>query len=195
MSEENGPLRVAVIGTAFMGAAHSQAWRTAPRFSRLGRETEMAVLVGRDPARTALRASELGWREWSTDWREVAERADIDIIDICTPGDTHVEISSAALDAGKHVLCERVTDAAESAARAGVVSMCGFSNRRTPALVLARRFIGEGRLGEIRHVRASYLQDWLPDNSALFTCRLDRSVAGRELSATSLRTVSIPPRG
>ncbi len=189
MNSEAGAMRVAVIGTAFMGAAHSQAWRTAPRFFRLGREVEMAVLVGRDPVTTAARASELGWREWSTDWREVVERPDIDVVDICTPGDTHVEIALAALAAGKHVLCEKplansvadaqlMSAAAERAALDGTMSMCGFSYRRTPALALARRFILEGRLGEIRHIRASYLQDWLRDPAAPFTWRLDQSVAG-----------------
>lgn len=106
-----------------------------------------------------------------TDWRELIERDEIDLIDICTPGNTHAEIAIAALEAGKHVLCEkplantvaeaeRMTEAAEAAARRGVVSMCGFSYRRTPALALAKRFVEQGRLGAIRQVRAQYLQDW-----------------------------------
>jgi len=186
---EKTPLRVALIGTAFMGAAHSQAWRTAPRFFDLPREPELALLVGRSPETTAARAASLGWQEWSTDWREAVARDDIDVIDICTPGDSHAEIALAALAAGKHVLCEkplansvaeaeRMTAAAELAAAAGVLSMCGFSYRRTPALALARRFIAEGRLGGIRHVRASYLQDWLRDPDAPLSWRLDKALAG-----------------
>jgi predicted dehydrogenase len=132
------PLRVALIGTAFMGAAHSQAWRTAPRFFDLPREPELALLVGRSAETTAARATQLGWQDWSTNWRDAVTRDDIDVIDICSPGDTHVEIALAALAAGKHVLCEkplansvadavRMTDAAERAGRNGVLSMCGGS--------------------------------------------------------------------
>lgn len=186
---DQAPLRVALIGTAFMGAAHSQAWRTAPRFFDLPREPEMALLVGRSADSTAAQAAKLGWPEWSTNWRDAVSRDDIDVVDICTPGDTHAEIALAALAAGKHVMCEKplansVADAvemaaaAELAARDGVLSMCGFSYRRTPALALARRFIAEGRLGAIRHVRASYLQDWLSDPEAPLSWRLDKARAG-----------------
>ena len=182
-------LRIAMIGTAFMGRAHSQAWRTAPRFFDLPVEPEMSVLVGRDAAATAAAARRLGWAHSSVDWRAVIERDDIDVIDICTPGDSHAEIAIAALGAGKHVLCEkplansvgeaeRMTAAAEAAAAHGIVAMCGFSYRRTPALALARRFVEEGRIGSIRHVRAQYLQDWLSDPSSPMTWRLDRERAG-----------------
>ena len=96
-------LRVAMIGSAFMGRAHSQAWRTAQHFFDLPLEPELALLVGRDAATTAERAGTLGWRRWSTDWREAVADPEIDLIDICTPGDTHAEIAIAALEAGKHV--------------------------------------------------------------------------------------------
>src|SRR5689334_21896844 len=139
------PLRVAMIGTAFMGRAHSQAWRVEPRMFELPREVEMAVIVGRDPGRTEAAARQMGWQEASTDWRSVVERADIDIVDICTPGDRHEEIALAALAAGKHVLCEkplantveeaeRMAAAAREAAGRGILAMCGFSYRRTPAV-------------------------------------------------------------
>ena len=179
-------LRVAMVGTAFMGRTHSHAWRTAPRFFPLPLRPELAVLVGTDPQRTAERAETLGWSEASTDWRAVIARDDIDLVDICTPGDTHAEIAIAALEAGKHVLCEKplansVEEAermAAAAAASGRVAMCGFSYRRTPALALAKRFVDEGRLGAIRHVRAQYLQDWLSDSEAPLTWRLDAAKAG-----------------
>jgi predicted dehydrogenase len=183
-------LRVAMIGTAFMGRAHSQAWRTAPHFFDLPLEPTLELLVGRNPEATADRARKLGWKAWSTDWREAVADPEIEVIDICTPGDTHAEIAIAALEAGKHVLCEkplansvaeaeRMTEAAERArVAAGAVAMCGFSYRRTPALILARRFIEDGRLGAIRHVRAQYLQDWLRDPNAPLTWRLDKAKAG-----------------
>jgi len=183
------PLRVAQIGTAFMGRAHSQAWLTAGRFFDLPLAPELRVLVGTDPARTAETAARFGWAESSTDWRAVIARDDIDLVDICTPGDTHAEIAIAALAAGKHVLCEkplansveeaeRMTAAAATAAANGIVAMCGFTYRRTPALALARQLVADGRLGTIRQVRAQYLQDWLSDPESPLTWRMDREKAG-----------------
>ena len=183
------PLRVALIGTGFMGRMHAHAWRTAHRFFELPQTPQLSLLVGRDAGRTAAAAAAFGFDAYTDDWREAVERDDIDIVDICTPGDTHAEIALAALAAGKHVLCEkplandvaeanRMVDAAERARARGVVSMCGFSYRRTPALSLARRLIADGRIGEVRHVRAQYLQDWLSDPDAPFTWRLDKARAG-----------------
>lgn len=182
-------LRVGMVGYAFMGAAHSHAWRTAPRFFDLPLQPELTAVAGRNPEALNGAAAKLGWASTETDWRRLIERDDIDLIDICTPGDTHTEIALAALEAGKHVLCEkplansvadaeRMTDAAQAAADRGVFSMCGFSYRRTPALALARRFADEGRLGTLRHVRAQYLQDWLSDENAPMTWRLDKSKSG-----------------
>lgn len=178
-----------MIGAGFMGAAHSQGWRVAPRFFDLPLAPEMSVLVGRDAARTRAAAETWGWAEDSTDWREVLERDDIDVVDIVTPGDSHAEIALAALAAGKHVLCEkplantveearRMADAAASAAERGIRSMVGFTYRRLPATTFARDLIAAGRLGEIRQVRAEYLQDWLSDAEAPLTWRLQKDRAG-----------------
>ncbi len=182
-------LRVGMVGYKFMGAAHSQAWRTAPHFFDLPLVPELAVLCGRHREDAEVAAARLGWAEVETDWRRLIERDDIDLIDICTPGDTHAEIGIAALRAGKHVLCEKplantvaeaaqMAKAAEDATARGRFAMCGFSYRRTPAVALAKRFVEEGRLGLIRHVRAQYLQDWLSDENAPFVWRLDRAKAG-----------------
>src|SRR5829696_10102347 len=100
-------LGVGLIGYAFMGAAHSQAWRTAPHFFDLPLHPELTVLAGRNPAAVATAAERLGWQSTETDWRRVIERDDVALVDVCTPGDTHAEIAIAALDAGKHVLCEK----------------------------------------------------------------------------------------
>lgn len=182
-------LRIAMIGTGFMAKAHSHAWRTAPRFFDLPLAPELAVIVGRDPARTEAAAARLGWGGHDHDWRRVIERDDIDLVDIVTPGDTHADIAVAALEAGKHVMCEkplantvadarRMALAAEAAAPKGQLAFCGFSYRRTPALALARRFVREGRLGAVRHVRAQYLQDWLSDSTSPMTWRLEKDRAG-----------------
>ena len=186
---EPKPLRVGMVGYAFMGAAHSHAWRTAPRFFDLPLAPELAAVAGRNPEGVRAAAAKYGWDSVETDWRALIERDDIDLIDICTPGNTHAEIAIAALESGKHVLCEkplansvaeaeRMTAAADAAAGRGVYSMCGFSYRRTPALALAKRMVAEGRLGQIRHVRAQYLQDWLSDADAPLTWRLDKTKSG-----------------
>ncbi|MCF6733771.1 Gfo/Idh/MocA family protein [Blastococcus sp. KM273129] len=182
-------LGIGLVGYAFMGAAHSQAWRTAPHFFDLPLRPELAVLAGRDPAGVAAAAERLGWSSTETDWRRVIEREDVDLVDVCTPGNTHAEIAIAALEAGKHVLCEKplansvaeaeaMAEAAAKAAARGVRSMVGFTYRRVPAVALARTLVAEGRLGEIRHVRAQYLQDWIADPAAPMSWRLEKDKAG-----------------
>lgn len=182
-------IRVGMIGHGFMGAAHSHAWRTAHRFFDLPARPEMTALAGRHEESLRAAADRMGWASVETEWRRVVERDDIDLVDICTPGNTHRDIALAALANGKHVLCEKplansvadaeaMSEAAASVASAGVFAMCGFSYRRTPALALAKRFIDEGRLGTIRQVRAQYLQDWLSDENAPLTWRLDKDMAG-----------------
>lgn len=183
------PLRVAMIGAGFMGAAHSQAWRVAPRFFDLPLAPEMSVIVGRDAAKTQAAAEKLGWAGASADWRDVVASDGIDLIDICSPGDSHAEIAIAALTAGKHVLCEKplantveeareMAEAARAAAERGVRSMVGFSYRRVPALSFARQLVRSGRIGELRQTRAAYLQDWLVDENGPMTWRLDKKRAG-----------------
>ena len=182
-------LGVGMVGYAFMGAAHSQAWRTAPHAFDLPLRPVLTALCGRDRAAAEAAAQRYGFGRVETDWRALLERDDVQLIDVCTPGDSHAEISIAALDAGKHVLCEKplantVAEAeamAAAAARAqarGVRSMVGFNYRRVPALALARELIASGRVGEIRHVRASYLQDWLADPAFPLTWRLQKEHAG-----------------
>jgi predicted dehydrogenase len=182
------PLGIALIGYAFMGRAHSQAWRTVGAAFEVP-PLERRVLVGRDEAAVAQSARRLDWQEHATDWREVIAREDVDIVDICTPGFLHAEIAIAALEAGKHVLCEkplandadeavRMVEAARAARERGQVAALGHTYRRVPALAHARDLVAAGRLGEIRQVRASYLQDWLVDAEAGMSWRLRKETAG-----------------
>ncbi|GGD46003.1 oxidoreductase [Microbacterium faecale] len=179
-------LRVALVGYGFMGAAHSQAWRTAPRVFDLPRAIDMSVIVGRNADAVAASAEKWGWRESATDWRDVVTRDDIDIVDIVTPGHSHDEIAIAALKAGKHVLCEKplansVADAdrmVDAAHGSGSVAMLGFTYRRVPALSRARDLIAEGRIGTVQQVRAAYRQDWLVDPEAPLSWRLKKDEAG-----------------
>jgi predicted dehydrogenase len=182
-------LGVGLVGYAFMGAAHSQAWRTAPHVFDLPLQPHMAVLCGRDAAAVHVAARRLGWAAAETDWHALIKRDDVDLVDVCTPGNLHAEVAIAALEAGKHVLCEKplantlaeaeaMAAAAARAASRGVRAMTGFNYRRVPAVALARQLVSEGRIGQIRHVRATYLQDWLVDPSFPLTWRLQRERAG-----------------
>ena len=182
-------LGVGMVGYAFMGRAHSQAWRNAAAFFDLPRTPAMVAIAGRSREQATAAAERLGWASVETDWRELIRRDDVHVLDICTPGDAHAEIAIAALEAGKHVLCEKplantvaeataMAEAAKRAAANGVRAMVGFNYRRVPALALARDFVREGRLGTIRHVRAQYLQDWIVDPEFPLVWRLDADKAG-----------------
>ncbi|MEU5721412.1 Gfo/Idh/MocA family oxidoreductase [Micromonospora sp. NPDC047738] len=189
MSNHDKVLRVGMVGYAFMGAAHSQAWRTVNRVYDLPARVRMALICGRDELKVADAAGRLGWEGHTTDWRRLVESDEIDVVDICTPGDSHCEIAIAALAAGKHVLCEKplantveearqMAAAAAQARAAGTRAMCGFNYRRVPAVTMMRQLIADGRLGEIRHVRAAYLQDWIVDPQFPLVWRLQKDKAG-----------------
>ena len=182
-------LRVAMIGYGFMGKVHSHAWRSVNHFFPDAPKVEMTLICGRNKEALENARELFGWNESETDWRKVVERSDIDIIDICTAGDTHEEIAIAALKAGKHVICEKplannaaealaMSSAAADAAKSGVKSMVAFNYRRVPALAVAKQFIDSGKIGDIFHVRANYLQDWIIDPEFPLVWRLDKKTAG-----------------
>jgi predicted dehydrogenase len=182
-------LGVGMIGYSFMGAVHSHGWRNVHHVFDLDVQPAMTAICGRNADATALAAAKFGWESVETDWRAVIARPDIDIVDICTPGSSHAEIAIAALQAGKHVFCEKplattvaeaelMAEAAQEAQTKGVLSMVGFNYRRVPALSLARQMIADGRLGQIREVRACYLQDWIADPSFPLVWRLQKEEAG-----------------
>ncbi|HEU4898616.1 MAG TPA: Gfo/Idh/MocA family oxidoreductase, partial [Actinomycetota bacterium] len=152
MARDQDVLGIGMVGYEFMGRAHSQAWRNVASFFELPRLPRMAAICGRDPERVAAAAARLGWPAWETDWKRLVQRDDVDLVDVCTPGSTHAEISVAALEAGKHVLCEKplantveearaMAAAADRAAAQGVRAMVGFNFRRVPAVALARELV------------------------------------------------------
>jgi predicted dehydrogenase len=182
-------LGIGMVGYAFMGRAHSQAWRTVGHFFDLPLTPRMAAICGRDQAAVAAAAARLGWPAWETDWKRLVGRDDVDLVDVCTPGSSHAEISIAALEAGKHVLCEKplantveearsMAAAAARAAEGGVRAMVGFNFRRVPAVALARELIAAGRLGAVRHVRAAYLGAHMVDPEFPLVWRLRAEEAG-----------------
>jgi predicted dehydrogenase len=179
-------VNVALIGYAFMGRAHSNAYRQVAPFLSPRVTPRLAVICGRDHKRVREAARQWGWADTASDWREVVERPDIDLVDICTPGDTHAPIAIAAAKAGKAVFCEKpLANTLEEAEQmlaavrqARVPHMICHNYRRVPAVMLAHRLIADGQLGEIRHFRGTYLQDWITDPNFPLVWRLDRRKAG-----------------
>jgi predicted dehydrogenase len=180
-------LAVALIGHRFMGRAHSNAWRQAPRFFDLPAELRLKTICGRDAVATRAAARKLGWETSETDWQRVVEDPAIDVIDICTPNESHAAIAIAAARAGKAMLCEKplalnVAEAEEMARavkKARVVNMVCHNYRRIPALILAKQMIERGDLGvRLFHFRARYAQDWIVDPKFPLVWRLRREVSG-----------------
>ncbi|MCG8433740.1 MAG: Gfo/Idh/MocA family oxidoreductase [Gammaproteobacteria bacterium] len=179
-------INVCLIGYKFMGKAHSQAWRTVGRFFDLDAEPVMKVVCGRDPEAVAQFAQRWGWKQSSADWQAAVSQDDVDLVDISSPGNTHAEIAIAAAEAGKHVFCEKpltftVADSKKMLAavrQAGVKHKVNFNYRCCPAVALAKQMIAAGEIGEIRHMRCTYLQDWLVDPEFPMNWRMRKETAG-----------------
>jgi len=179
-------INVALIGYQFMGKAHSNAWRQAPRFFDLDWTPRLKVLCGRNRDALERAAVQYGFEEVETDWRKVVERDDVDLVDVCTPGHLHAPISIEAARKGKIVWCEKplantlaeAEEMVEAIETAGVFHALFHNYRFCPAIQLAKRLIDEGAIGEIRHFRAVYLQDWMSDPKTPMVWRLKREFAG-----------------
>jgi len=178
--------RIGLIGYRFMGKAHSNAWRQAPRFFNLKANLELHTICGRNTAAVQAARVQLGWQNAATDWQEVVESPLIDIVDIGTPNNMHAEIAIAAARNGKHILCEKplalnVKQAEAMLAavqKAKVVHMVCHNYRRIPAIALAKKMIGEGALGRLFHFHARYAQDWLVDPEFPLNWRLQKESSG-----------------
>jgi predicted dehydrogenase len=178
--------RVGLIGYRFMGRAHSNAWRQAPKFFNLKANVEMHTICGRNAAGVQAARAQLGWQHAATDWREVVESPLIDIVDIAVPPHLHAEMTIAAAKNGKHILCEKVfalnVKQAETmlaaAQKAKIVHMVCHNYRRIPAIALAKRMIDEGALGRIYHFHARYAQDRLADPEFPLDWRLQKETSG-----------------
>ena len=179
-------LNVAMIGYGFMGKAHSQAWRNVSRFFEVTQEIKLKVICGRNEAALKKVQEKEGWEQFETDWQKVVQNPEIDVIDLCTSGDSHAEIAIAALKAGKHVLCEKPlansfeeAEAMVAAAKAARgKSMVGFNYRLVPAISFAEHLVASGKLGKIFHIRARYLQDWIVSPEFPLVWRLQKDLAG-----------------
>jgi predicted dehydrogenase len=179
-------INIAIIGSKFMGKAHSNAWQNAAHFFDLERRPVLKVACGQNEADLRTFAENWGWQEVETDWRRVVARDDVDVVDIAVPQYLHHPIAVAAARAGKHIFCEKpmalsVDQAQEmltTATAAGIVHYLNHNYRRAPAVVLARRLIDEGKVGRIFHWRGAYLQSWIVDPAFPLTWHLRRETAG-----------------
>ena len=180
------PLKIAMIGYGFMGKAHSQAWRNVARFFEINQEIQLSTICGRNQDAVQKVQKREGWQNFETDWQTVVQDSEIDVIDICTSGDSHAEIAIAALKAGKHVLCEKplansILEAEEMvlvAKAASGKSMVGFNYRLVPAISFAEQLVAKGKIGKIFHIRARYLQDWIVSPDFPLVWRLQKDLAG-----------------
>ncbi len=179
-------LNIGMVGYKFMGKAHSNALQRLGMFFDPGVKVCLKALCGRDADWVQKAANTFGFEGIETSWETLVGRKDIDVVDITAPSNVHKEIAIAAAQNGKHVFCEKplalnVTDAREILAavqKAGVKHQIGFNYRFTPAILLAKKLIDSGKIGQIYHFRAKYLQDWIIDPAFPLVWRLDKDVAG-----------------
>ena len=178
-------INIALIGSKFMGRAHSNAWSTVGHFFDVDPLPVMHLVCGRNEGELAEFATRWGWAGTTTDWRAAVTSDDVELVDVATPNNVHAEQAIAALEAGKHVACEKplagtLADAeamAAAAASASGSTFVWFNYRRVPAVALAHQLVAGGALGRIYHVRAAYLQSWGgPDTPLLW--RFQGDVAG-----------------
>jgi predicted dehydrogenase len=178
---------IGLIGYAFMGKTHSNAWRQVDKFFEdLEVKPVLRAICGRNEENVKRAAEDFGWQSYETDYRKLIARDDIDIVDISSPGNEHLPMALAAAEAGKTVFCEKplgntLDEAKQMLAAveaAKVVNMVCFNYRRVPAIALAKRIIENGDLGRIYHFRARYLQDWIADPNFPLVWRLQKEIAG-----------------
>src|SRR5438477_3050707 len=192
------PLNVGMIGYGFMGRAHSNAYCKVNNFFDLAYRPVLKAVCARSADNAKSFADKWGYESVETDWHKLIERKDIDVIDICTPNNTHSEIAHAAAKAGKMILCEKPLamngpeglKMVQAVEKAKVPNMVWYNYRRVPAVTLAKRLIDDGKLGRIYHYRAKFLQDWtikadLPQGGQGLW-RLDVAAAGSGVSGDLL---------
>ena len=192
------PLQIALLGSKFMGRTHSNAYLNVAKFFELPLDPQMHTICARDAEDLAVFGPRWGWKNFSTDWKSVVENPDIGLVDVATPNHVHRDQAIAALEAGKHVACEKplagtLDEAREmkdaAASRPDQHTFVWFNYRRCPAIAYARQLVEQGRLGRLFHVRCAYLQDWGgPDTPLLWRFQGDQAGSGAhgDLNAHSI---------
>ena len=179
-------LNVGLIGSSFMGRTHSNAYMKVAKFFDLPLEPIMHTIAARDAKKVATFAQRWGWKNNTNHWPDLCSHPEIDLIDICVPNHKHMEIALAALEAGKHIACEKPLAGTLDDARVMLKAAkkykksktyVWFTYRRCPAVAFAHQLVKSGKLGKIYHVRAAYLQDWAGPDAPL-VWRFQGDVAG-----------------
>ncbi len=182
------PLNIALVGSKFMGRAHSNAWLSVNKFFDLPRDAVMQTVCARDAKDTRAFARKWGWHNATTSYDDILNDETVELVDIGSPNHVHADQAIAALEAGKHVACEKplagtlddaraMRDAARKAKRRKLQTFVWFNYRRCPAVAFAHQLVRKGKLGRIYHVRAQYLQDWGGPATPL-SWRFDAKLAG-----------------
>ena len=177
---------IGVIGTGFMGKAHSIAYSASASVFGTGLRPRLEMVCDLSPERAQIRAADLGFSRYSSDWREVVNDPAVELISVCTPNDTHAEISIAALAAGKHVWCEKpmsttLTDSAamrDMAINSSAKTIIGYNYTKNPAVTHARRLIEEGHIGRVSGFFCRYDVDNEADGSRPWSWRMSRDKSG-----------------
>ena len=180
-------LNVAIIGGGVMAKAHSMAYACMPMFfwpAPAIPVRKTIVDINDELAEDA--KNKLGFENFSSDWEEVINDKDIDVVDICTPNNTHPEMAIAAAKAGKHIICEKplarnaseAKDMYEAVKKSNIIHMVAFNYRRTPAVALAKKIISENKIGKVLNFRGTYLQDWPADPNGPLSWRFQKEIAG-----------------
>lgn len=179
---------VGMLGYAFMGKAHTNAFKTIPYMMYPPVAIpRLVAIAGRSEGACEEAARRYGYEKFYTDWRELVADEKVQLFDNGGPNDAHAAPSIAAAEAGKHVLCEKplartageAKEMLDSVQKAGVKHMVAFNYRFVPAIRQIRELIDSGALGRIYHFRAVYLQEWiLPHYGTPKIWRLDKKVAG-----------------
>ncbi|NQU19725.1 MAG: Gfo/Idh/MocA family oxidoreductase, partial [Candidatus Nealsonbacteria bacterium] len=178
-------VNVALIGQGFMGRSHSNAWGQVAKFFQPPMAPVMHTVFGQEQENPQAFADNWGWLNAATDWEALVNSPEIGLVDVVTPNFMHAPVAKAAIAAGKPCSCEKpiagtLADAkamADAAKTGGVKTFVWFNYRRCPAVALAHLLVKQGKIGDIRHVRATYLQDWA-DESIPLVWRFDKKLAG-----------------
>lgn len=179
-------LNIGLIGSGFMGKAHTIAFRALPAVFPQAVTVNLELLADAGEARARTAAERLGFNRFTGDWQALVTDPAVDVVDICSPNHLHKRMALAAIEAGKHIYCEKplalsaldAREMVEAAEAAGVKTLVGFNYCRNPAAALVREIVNSGEIGEVVHFRGAHNEDYLSDPAEPFNWRCERALAG-----------------
>lgn len=180
------PIGIGVIGTGFMGKAHSIAYSASASVFGIGLRPNLEIVCDLSPERANQRATDLGFSRHTDKWQDVVNDPRVDLISVCTPNNTHSEISIAALEKGKHVWCEKPMSSsledsqimAEVAEKSNSKTIVGYNYTKNPIVIHARKIIEKGTIGRISGFFCRYDVDNEADGSKPWSWRMSKELSG-----------------